>query len=115
MVRVKRGYVARRRRKKTLARAKGFRGSIGRLFRSAKQATLRSMKFATRDRRDRKGVFRRLWIVRINAALKELGFTYNKFINGLKKNKVVIDRKILAQLAVFDPKAFARIVEISKK
>ena len=115
MVRVKRGYVARRRRKKTLARAKGFRGSIGKLFRSAKQATLRSMKFATRDRRDRKGTFRRLWIARIGAALRELNWTYNKFINALKKKKIILDRKVLAQLAAFDPKSFAHIVEIAKK
>lgn len=114
MVRVKRGYVARRRRKKVLDRAKGFTGSLSKLFRPAKQAVVHAMSYATADRKTRKGNFRRLWIQRINAGLKELNLSYNKFINGLKKKKITLNRKILADLAIFDYAAFRKIVESVK-
>ncbi|MFA4967909.1 MAG: 50S ribosomal protein L20 [Candidatus Margulisiibacteriota bacterium] len=114
MVRVKRGFVARRRRKKVLDRAKGFTGSLSKLFRPAKQAVVHAMSYATADRKTRKGNFRRLWIQRINAGLKELNLSYNKFINGLKKKKITLNRKILADLAIFDYAAFRKIVESVK-
>lgn len=111
MVRVKRGNVARKRRKKLLERAKGFRGSLSKLFRPSKQAVIRAMGYATRDRRDKKGNFRSLWITRINARARELGTTYSKLINSLKKSKITINRKILANLAVADQETFKKIVE----
>ena len=114
MVRVKRGFVARRRRKKVLNRAKGFTGSLSKLFRPAKQAVIHAMSYATADRKTRKGNFRRLWIVRINAGLKELGLSYSKFINGLMKKKIIINRKVLSDLAIFDVAAFKKIVESIK-
>jgi large subunit ribosomal protein L20 len=114
MVRVKRGFVARRRRKKVLKRAKGFTGSLHRLFRMAKETVYHAQRYATYDRRDRKGNFRKLWIVRINAALRELGVTYSKFIHGLKKKKITLNRKVLADLAIFDPRTFKKIVETIK-
>jgi len=114
MVRVKRGFVARRRRKKVLNRAKGFTGSLSKLFRPAKQAVVHAMSYATADRKTRKGNFRRLWIARINAGLKELGLSYSKFINGLKKKKIIINRKVLSDLAIFDTAAFKKIVESVK-
>jgi large subunit ribosomal protein L20 len=114
MVRVKRGFVARRRRKKVLERAKGFTGSLGKIFRPAKQAVVHAMSYATADRRTRKGNFRKLWITRIGAALKELNISYSKFIFGLKKKKIILNRKVLADLAIFDPSAFRKIVESIK-
>lgn len=114
MVRVKRGSVARKKRKKLLKRAKGFRGSLRRLYRAAKEAVYRSDSYATRDRRDRKGDFRALWNARINAAVRKHGLSYSVFINGLKKKKIVLNRKMLSDLAIFDKKAFAKIVEIAK-
>jgi large subunit ribosomal protein L20 len=115
MVRVKRGNVARKRRKKLLNRAKGFRGSLRKLFRPAKQAVVKAQKYATRDRRARKRVFRRLWITRISSATKELGISYSKFISALKKNNILIDRKMLSEIAISDPAGFSKIVEIAKK
>jgi large subunit ribosomal protein L20 len=115
MVRVKRGYVLRRRRNKILKRAKGFRGSIGTLFRSVRQAVIRAKDYATKHRRKRKGDFRRLWIVRINAAVRAHGLTYGNFIAGLTKAKIKVDRKMLAELAVNDKDAFAKLVEAAKK
>ncbi len=114
MVRVKRGYVARRRRKKVLKRASGFRGSLGKIFRPAKQAVVHAMKYSTDDRRTRKGDFRKLWITRIGAALKEMNISYSKFINGMKNKKISLNRKVLADLAVFDPAAFKKVVESIK-
>jgi len=114
MVRVKRGFVARRRRKKLLRRAKGFRGSLSKLFRPAKQAVIRAMSYATAQRRKRKGDMRALWITRINIASRQLGLTYGQFINGLRKAKIAINRKILADLAIKDPEAFKKIVESVK-
>ncbi len=114
MVRVKRGSVARKRRKKVLNRAKGFTGSLSKLFRPAKQAVVHAMRYASADRRTRKGNFRRLWITRINAGLKEFDFSYSKFIDGLKKKKIGLNRKVLADMAIFDPSAFRKVVESVK-
>ena len=115
MVRVKRGNVARQKRKKVLNRAKGFRGSLRKLYRvGAKVAVMKAMKYSTNDRKDRKSNFRSLWIVRINAAVRELGLTYSKFVNGLKKKNILIDRKMLADIAVTEPSVFAKIVEATK-
>jgi large subunit ribosomal protein L20 len=114
MVRVKRGNVARKKRKKVLKRAKGFRGSLHKLFRPAKQAVVKALLYSTRDRKVRKREFRYLWIARINAAVKPLGLSYSRLINGLKKANVVINRKMLAELALCDTKAFSKIVELAK-
>ncbi len=114
MVRVKRGYVARRRRKKLLHRAKGFRGALGKLFRPAKQAVKKAMRHATVHRRTRKREMRALWITRIGAAARKGELSYNKLINGLKKANVGLDRKNLAELAVSDSEAFAKLVDIAK-
>jgi large subunit ribosomal protein L20 len=111
MPRVKRGVTARARHKKVLAQAKGFRGRRGNVFRVAKQAVMKAGQYAYRDRRNKKRVFRRLWITRINAAARELGLTYSQFTNGLKKAAIDIDRKMLADIAVHDKTAFGSIVE----
>ena len=111
MPRVKRGVTARARHKKVIALAKGFRGRRGNVFRIAKQAVMKAGQYAYRDRRTRKRVFRQLWIARINAASRELGVTYSKFMAGLKKAQIDIDRKVLADLAVNDPAAFGSIVD----
>ena len=110
MPRVKRGVTARARHKKVLALAKGFRGRRGNVFRIAKQAVMKAGQYAYRDRRNRKRVFRQLWIARINAGARELGMTYRQFANVLKKAAIEIDRKVLADLAVNDKAAFASIV-----
>ena len=114
MPRVKRGVTARARHKKVLALAKGFRGRRKNVFRIAKQAVMKAGQYAYRDRRQRKRQFRVLWIARINAASRECGLSYSKFMNGVKKAAIEIDRKVLADLAVFDKPAFARIVEMAK-
>ena len=111
MSRVKRGVTARARHKKVLEQAKGYRGRRKNVFRIAKQAVMKAGQYAYRDRRTRKRVFRQLWIARINAASRELGVTYSKFMAGLKKAQIDIDRKVLADLAVNDPAAFGSIVE----
>jgi large subunit ribosomal protein L20 len=111
MPRVKRGVTARARHKKILALAKGFRGRRKNVFRIAKQAVMKAGQYAYRDRRTRKRVFRQLWIARINAASRALGVTYSKFMAGLKKAQIDIDRKVLADLAVNDPAAFGSIVD----
>ena len=110
MPRVKRGVTARARHKKVLALAKGFRGRRGNVYRIAKQAVMKAGQYAYRDRRTRKRVFRALWIARINAAARGLGITYSKFMAGMKKASIEIDRKMLAELAVNDPAAFGSIV-----
>ncbi len=110
MPRVKRGVTARARHKKVLAAAKGYRGRRGNVFRIAKQAVMRAGQYAYRDRRNRKRVFRSLWIARINAAAREHGITYSVFINGLNKASIGLDRKVLAEMAVNDKPAFAAIV-----
>lgn len=114
MPRVKRGVTARARHKKVLDLAKGFRGRRKNVYRIAKEAVMKAGQYAYRDRRQRKRQFRALWIVRINAAARELGLTYSVFMNGLKKAAIEIDRKVLADLAVFDKGAFAKIVEQAK-
>lgn len=111
MPRVKRGVTAHARHKKILALAKGFRGRRKNVFRIAKQAVMKAGQYAYRDRRTKKRVFRQLWIARINAASRAAGVTYSKFMAGLKKAQIDIDRKVLADLAVNDPAAFGAIVE----
>ena len=110
MPRVKRGVTARARHKKVLALAKGFRGRRGNVFRVAKEAVMKAGQYAYRDRRTKKRVFRQLWIARINAATRGLGLTYSKFIAGLKKASIDMDRKVLSDIAVHDMAAFAGIV-----
>jgi len=110
MPRVKRGVTARARHKKVLERAKGYRGRRGNVYKIAVQAVMRAGQYAYRDRRNKKRVFRRLWIARINAAAREHGITYSVFINGLNKAAIGLDRKVLADLAVNDKPAFAAIV-----
>lgn len=114
MPRVKRGNVARKRRKKILKLAKGFRGSHSKLFRTANQQVMKALRNAYRDRRKKKRDFRRLWIVRVNAAARMNGLSYSKLTNQLKKANIEINRKMLAELAVVDPQAFAKVVEVAK-
>jgi large subunit ribosomal protein L20 len=109
MPRVKRGTVARARHKKVLKQAKGFRGRRKNVYRVAKQAVMKAGQYAYRDRRQKKRVFRALWIARINAAVRELGMSYSTFMAGLKRANIDIDRKVLADLAVADKAAFAKI------
>ena len=114
MPRVKRGVTARARHKKVLALAKGYRGRRKNVYRVAKQAVMKAGQYAYRDRRQRKRQFRQLWIVRINAGARENGLSYSKFMNGLKKAAIEIDRKVLADLAVFEKAAVAQLVEKAK-
>ncbi|MDO4642003.1 MAG: 50S ribosomal protein L20 [Neisseria sp.] len=114
MPRVKRGVTARARHKKVLALAKGYRGRRKNVYRVAKQAVMKAGQYAYRDRRQRKRQFRQLWIVRINAGARQNGLSYSKFMNGLKRAAIEIDRKVLADLAVFDKAAFAQLVEKAK-
>lgn len=110
MPRVKRGVTARARHKKVLALAKGYRGRRKNVYRIAKQAVMRAGQYAYRDRRNKKRVFRALWIARINAAARSHGVTYSVFMNGLKKAAIELDRKVLADMAVTDKASFAAIV-----
>ncbi len=114
MPRVKRGVQARARHKKVLKQAKGYYGARSRVYRVAKQAVTKAGQYAYRDRRQRKRQFRSLWIVRINAAARENGLSYSRFIDGLKKANVEVDRKVLADLAVRDKAAFAALAERAK-
>jgi large subunit ribosomal protein L20 len=114
MPRVKRGVTARARHKKILALAKGYRGRRKNVFRIAKQAVMKAGQYAYRDRRAKKRVFRQLWIARINAASRSLGLTYSKFMAGLKMASIDIDRKVLSDMAIHDPAAFASIVDTVK-
>jgi len=114
MPRVKRGVTARARHKKVIAQAKGYRGRRKNVFRVATQAVTKAGQYAYRDRRQRKRQFRSLWITRINAAARECGLSYSVFTNGLKKADIEIDRKVLADLAVFDKAAFAALAERAK-
>jgi len=109
MPRVKRGVTARARHKKVLKQAKGFRGRRGNVFRIAKEAVMKAGQYAYRDRRQKKRTMRALWITRINAAVRELGMSYSSFMSGLKRANIEIDRKVLADLAVQDKPAFAKI------
>ncbi|GHG07606.1 50S ribosomal protein L20 [Thalassotalea marina] len=111
MARVKRGVVARRSHKKILKQAKGYYGARSRVYRVAFQAVTKAGQYAYRDRRQRKRQFRQLWIARINAASRQNGLSYSRFINGLKKASIEIDRKILADIAVYDKAAFSVLVE----
>ncbi len=113
-MRVKKGFKARRRRNRVLKLAKGFRGRRKNCYKRANQAVERKLDFATRDRRVRKREFRALWITRINAAARQLGLTYSKLVNGLAKAGVLIDRKIMAELAVLDPKGFEAVASLAK-
>ncbi|MGO9779387.1 MAG: 50S ribosomal protein L20 [Streptosporangiaceae bacterium] len=115
MARVKRAANAHKKRRVTLERASGYRGQRSRMYRKAKEQVLHSMTYAYRDRKDRKGAFRRLWIQRINAAARANGITYNRFIQGLKAAGVEVDRRMLAELAVADAPAFTALVEVAKK
>ena len=114
MARVKRGNVARKRRNKILRLAKGFRGGNGRLFRTANQRVMKALCNAYRDRRRRKRDFRRLWIARINAAARLNGVSYSSLMGSLKKSDIRINRKMLAQLALLDPKTFSSVVDSAK-
>ena len=111
MPRVKRGVIAHARHKKILALANGYRGRRKNVFRIAKQAVMKAGQYAYRDRRTRKRVFRQLWIARINAASRELGVTYSRFMAGLKKANIDIDRKVLSDMAIHDPAGFSSIVD----
>ncbi len=115
MARAKTVPAGRQRRKKFLKRAKGFVGGRHKLYRTARETVGRALEFATRDRRAKKGTFRRLWITRLSAGTKENGMSYSRFISGLKKAKIELDRKILADLAHSEKKVFARLVEIAKE
>ncbi|WP_169393291.1 MULTISPECIES: 50S ribosomal protein L20 [Psychrobacter] len=114
MARVKRGVQANRRHKKILKRAKGYYGARSRVFRVAVQAVTKAGQYAYRDRRNKKRTFRRLWIARINAGARINGMSYSRFINGLKKANIAIDRRVLADIAMHDAKAFEALVEKSK-
>ena len=114
MARVKRGVHSRKQRREILARAKGFRGARSRRYRVANEAVMHAERYAFRDRRARKRDFRRLWITRINAAARQEGLSYSRFINGLKRAEVEVDRKVLADLAVRDPEAFSGLVGVAK-
>jgi large subunit ribosomal protein L20 len=115
MARVKRAVNAQKKRRTTLARAEGYRGQRSRLYRKAKEQVTHSLGYAYRDRKARKGDFRRLWIQRINAASRQHGLTYNRFVQGLKAAGVEVDRRMLADLAVNDPAAFETLVEQARK
>jgi len=113
-VRVKRGFKARRRRNRVLKLAKGFRGRRKNCYKRANQSVERALDYATRDRRVRKREFRSLWIVRMNAGARLVGLSYSRLVQGLNKAGVAIDRKIMAELAVMDPKAFEAVAAIAK-
>jgi large subunit ribosomal protein L20 len=114
MARVKRAVNAHKKRRTTLERAEGYRGQRSRLYRKAKEQVTHSLGYAYRDRKARKGDFRRLWIQRINAAARSHGMTYNRFVQGLKAAGLEVDRRMLAELAVNDPKAFESLVETAR-
>ena len=114
MARVKRGVTGRARHKKIIQMAKGHKGQRHRLFRRANESVTHALSYAYRDRRDRKGQFRRLWILRINAAVRQHGLSYSRFIDGLAKAGVTLDRKVLADIAVRDEQAFGKLVETAK-
>ena len=115
MAKVKHSVATRRRKKRTLKKAKGFWGDRSKQYQQARRTLMHALVYAYRDRRNKKREFRRLWVVRINAACRQAGLTYSQFMNGLKKSKVALDRKMLADLAVRDSKAFEKLLEIAKK
>lgn len=114
MARVKRAVHARKKRRKVMERARGYQGARSRRFRTANEQVMHSLQYAYRDRRSRKGQFRRLWITRINAAARQHGMTYSRLIAGLKAADVEVDRKMLAEMAVNDPDAFGELVEVAQ-
>ena len=114
MARVKRSVAAQKKRRETLERASGYRGQRSRLYRKAKEQVTHSLVYNYRDRKARKGDFRRLWITRINAAVRQHDLTYNRFIQGLKAAEIEVDRKMLADMAVNDPTAFLALVDVAK-
>ena len=114
MARVKRSVHAKKKRREVLRKAKGYFGSRSRRYRVAKEQLLHSGQYAYRDRRDRKGQFRRLWIVRIGAGARQHGLSYSQFVHGLQRAGVEVDRKVLADLAVHDPAAFGQLVQTAK-
>jgi len=114
LTRVRGGYTTRRRHKKLLKLTKGHRGTKHALYRRAHESMLHSLAYAYRDRKDRKGEFRKLWIARINAAARIEGMSYSTLMHGLKKAEIDINRKMLADMAIADPAAFAKIVELAK-
>lgn len=114
-MRVRRGYKARRRRQKVLKLAKGYRGGRSKLFRTATDAVDKALMYAYRDRRQRKRDFRKLWITRINAAARMNDLSYSKFINGMKRAGITLDRKVLADLAISDPAGFAQIAKLASQ
>src|SRR6187455_3274451 len=114
MPRVKRGVTARARHKKVLAKTKGYRGRRGNVYRVAKQAAMKAGQYAYRDRRNKKRNFRALWIQRINAAVRDHGLTYGRFIDGLSKAEIAVDRKVLSDLAITEPAAFGVLVAQAK-
>ena len=113
MARVKRAVHSKKHRRATLERAKGYYGNKSRSYRAANEQVMHSLQYAFRDRRARKGEFRKLWISRINAACRQNGVSYSRFINGLKVAEVEVDRKVLADLAVSDPAAFTALVKVA--
>ncbi len=115
MARVKRAVNAHKKRREVLDQASGYRGQRSRLYRKAKEQVTHSLVYAFNDRKDRKGDFRRLWIQRINAAVRARGMTYNRFIQGLKAAGIQVDRRMLAEIAVSDPTAFDSLVETARK
>ena len=114
MPRVKRGVAARKRRNRILEEAKGYYGARSKLIKTARETVEKGWRYAYRDRKQKKRTFRALWITRINAAARENGLSYSRLINGLKCANVEVDRKILAQLAVTDPKAFGELADLAK-
>ena len=115
MPRVTKSVTAKAKHKKVLSSTKGHYGARSRLFKTAKQSNIKSLQYAFRDRKNRKRTFRALWISRINAASRALGVSYSKLINGMTTNNIIIDRKILSDIAVHDPSTFEKIVQIAKK
>lgn len=115
MARVKRAVSAKKKRRTTLERAKGYYGAKSRSYKSAKEQVQHSLQYAYRDRRNKKRAIRRLWITRINAACRINGMSYSVFMNGLKKAGIQLDRKVLSEMAISDPKAFAQLCEVAKK
>ena len=114
MPRIKRGVITHKRHKKVLSRAKGYWGGRSRLYKTANEAVAHSLQYAYRDRRNKKREFRELWIARINAACRLNGISYSRMMNGLRRMKAAMDRKVLADIAVTDSKAFAKLVEAAK-
>jgi large subunit ribosomal protein L20 len=115
MPRTRKGSARKRAHKRTLKLAKGYRGGRGRLYRTASETVTRALAYAYRDRKKRKADFRRLWIIRIGAASRQRGMTYSRFMSGLNKAKVLLDRKMLADIAVNDAPAFDKLVELAKE